>query len=135
MLYDARSRVAKRGKDNHPAEERARLDMGGLGGGRSVCRDGTIGGSQGVAIIIDCPDAPNPPSSSVLPHYLRAADLEPENLVLMVIVNVGGFLEAMGTVFTNVDPGARSILQFVRSMEEAEALVSKVQASPASAAG
>jgi len=49
--------------------------------------------------------------------------------------DVGGFLEAMGTVFANGDPGARSILQFVRSMEEAEALVTKVLASPASAAG
>jgi len=38
------------------------------------------------AIIIDCLDAPTPPSSSVLGHYRRAENLAPKNLVRMVVV-------------------------------------------------
>jgi hypothetical protein len=86
-----------------------------------------------VAIIVDCLDAPNPPSSSALGHYRRAADLKPENLVLMVIVSPGGFLKMMGEVFTRAAPGDREFLQFVPTMKDAEALCAEVLSPTASA--
>jgi hypothetical protein len=55
-----------------------------------------------VALIIDCLDAPKPPSSSVLDHYRRADNLKPDNLVMMVVVSTGGFMETMGQVFGSV---------------------------------
>lgn len=85
-----------------------------------------------VAIMIDCLDAPNPPTASALSHYQRADRLKPENLVLMVVVSVGGFLETMGQVYTRARAGEREFLQFVRSIAEAEALCSEVLASPTS---
>ncbi len=85
-----------------------------------------------VAIICDCLDAPNPPSSSALGHYRRAAELKPENLVLMVIVSPGGFLKMMGEVFTRAAPGEREFLQFVHTMKAAEALCAEVLGLPAS---
>ena len=83
-----------------------------------------------VAIIIDCLDAPRSPSSSALPHFRRADDLKPGNLVLMVIVSLGGFLETMGQTFSDTTSGVREFLHFVRSMEEAEALCAEVLALP-----
>jgi hypothetical protein len=79
------------------------------------------------AIIIDCLDAPNPPSSSVLSHYSRAGDLKPENLVRMVIVSEErGFMETTGRIYTSVATGAGRFLHFVRTIEEAEALCYEV---------
>jgi hypothetical protein len=89
-----------------------------------------------VAIIIDCLDAPEPPDPHALNHYRRAMRLKPKNLVLMVIVSVGGFLENMGNIFvSSITPDRQEFLQFVRSMEEAEALVTEVLTPSASAAG
>jgi hypothetical protein len=85
-----------------------------------------------VAIIIDCLDAPNSPTPSALYHYQRAESLKPENLVLMVVVSTGGFLEEMGRAFDGARRGGYRFLHFVRSMEEAEVLTTKVLTAPAS---
>ena len=82
-----------------------------------------------VAIIIDCLEAPDPPTPSALQHYGRASSLKPENLVLMVVVSKGGFLEKMGKAFTSGQSDAQELLQFVRSVKEAEALTAKVLSS------
>jgi hypothetical protein len=50
----------------------------------------------------------------------------------MVVVSTGGFLEEMGKAFDSVRRGGYQFLHFVRSMEEAEALTTKVLTAPAS---
>ena len=81
------------------------------------------------AIIIDCLDAPNPPSSSVLSHYRRAGNLTPQNLVRMVVVSEErGFMGITGRSYVSVAPGAGEFLHFVQTIEEAEALCYEVLA-------
>lgn len=75
-----------------------------------------------VAIIVDCRDAPNPPSSSVLGHYRRADRMKPDNLVLMVIVSTRGFMETMGRILNPTSRRSSEFLYFVSSIKEAEEL-------------
>ena len=81
------------------------------------------------AIIVDCLDAPDPPSSAVLGHYRRAGNLKPENLVRMVVVSEErGFMGTTGRVYVSAAPDAGEFLHFVQTIEEAEALCYEVLA-------
>ena len=79
------------------------------------------------AIIIDCLDASTSPSSSVLGHYRRADNLKPKDLVRMVVVSKGGFMETTGRIYESMTRDR--FLYFVRTIEEAEALCYEVLAS------
>jgi len=81
-----------------------------------------------VALLVDCLDAPTPPSTSVLGHYSRAGRLRPDNLIRMVIVSEeGGFMKTMGDVYDSITRGA--FLHFARTMEEGEVLCLEALAS------
>lgn len=78
-----------------------------------------------VTLIADLTDAPNPPDALLLSHLQYFWQIKPRNLNRLIIVAPSQFMEAIGKVFVHVVMSGTATGVFVRSFDQAVALLAQ----------